>query len=73
LRLYESKHFIPVCSNLIAPNGPDTTISHLRMWKQQILLIMSKYEEVYNELVDKLANLADIYHIPVYMPTPPSK
>ncbi len=73
LHLYESKHFISVCSNLIAPNGPDTTISHLRMWKQHILLIMSKYEEVYNELVDQLDNLADIYHIPVYTPTPPSK
>lgn len=39
----------------------------VRAWRKQLLTILGHYNKAYDALVDKVAKLADLYHIPVFV------
>ena len=67
LQLYTDRHFSQACLDLKAPAGPDITRAQLRTWRKQLLAILGHYNKAYDALVDKVAELADLYHIPVFV------
>ncbi len=67
LQLCTDRHFSQACLDLKAPSGPDITRAQLRAWRKQLLSILGHYNKIYDVLVDKVAELADLYHIPVFV------
>ena len=68
LQLCTDRHFTQACLDLIKLNSPeDNTLSQLRDWRKQILLIIDGYDKVYQALVDKLEELTVLYQIPVFL------
>ncbi len=67
LQLCTDRHFSQACLDLKAPSGPDITRAQLRTWRKQLLSILGHYNKIYDVLVDKVAELADLYHIPVFV------
>lgn len=67
LQLCADRHFSQACLDLKAPAGPDITRAKLRAWRKQLLTILGHYNKAYDALVDKVAKLADLYHIPVFV------
>ncbi|WP_428062702.1 hypothetical protein [Candidatus Avelusimicrobium fimicolum] len=67
LQLCVDKHFSQACVDLKPPVGSDITRAQLRIWRKQVLTILGYYNKIYDILVNKVAELADLYHIPVFV------
>ena len=67
LQLCADRHFSQACLGFKTPGGPDITRAQLCTWRKQLLTVLGHYNKIYDVLVDKVAELADLYHIPVFV------